>query len=325
MQNGFHRLISSDTEDLPYSSTDETMATGWIDAERYRRFHQTDGGWNFGYWLRGNALFTSEGQTDVSVAALAVASHGNFDAWAGLRQDWRSGYVEPVQRVTAEAEEDLAISVGMRFGSLVLETVQQLDNDASFGQLRLLSQQSEATLSLWRRPRFGIELGFLMPDVHLHLAGRIRSGILTANNSQWHESVVISADLGEPQLGDDASIYIDSTQLTASIEWERPIVANSEWLGFYASVGAGWREERLLGDRALAGLASAAASEAVALFGAGLRFHASTFSEAWRYRIQIGATAWLPMGQAEISINGAAYEVLQPNTALSLGVSFEFR
>lgn len=324
MQNGFHRLIGSDTEDLPYSASDETMATAWIDAERYRRLYETTGGWGFGYWLRGNALVTSDGQLDGSLSGLAVASRNGFDAWVGLRQDWRGGYEETVQRATAAAEEDLAVTVGVRFGTLVLETVQQFDNAASFGQLRLLSLQSEASRSAGHQSRFGIEFGFLMPDVHLHVAGRMRSSILTNDGSVWRESIVISADIGEPQFGDDATIYIDSTQVATSIEWERPLAASNDWLGFYTSAGLGWREERLLGDGALLGMKSTSASSLTVVTSAGLRFNAAALGDNWHYRIQLGATAWLPTDSAGLSINGSQYSVLESTAALSLGVSFEF-
>lgn len=79
MQNGFHRLISSNVEDLPYSNLSETYLTAWIDAERYRLLHQTDGGWRFGYWLRANSLVTSDGQWDGSLLVTGVASKSSFD------------------------------------------------------------------------------------------------------------------------------------------------------------------------------------------------------------------------------------------------------
>jgi len=324
MQNGFHRLISSNVEDLPYSNLSETYLTAWIDAERYRLLHQTDGGWRFGYWLRANSLVTSDGQWDGSLLVTGVASKSSFDFWTGLRQDWRSGYKEPVQRATAAAEDDLAVVIGVRFGSLVLETVQQLNNDASFGQLRLLSSESDAARGAGSDPRLGFELGFLLPDVHLHLAARLSSHLIAGSNSVWNESVVFSADLGEPQYEDDASIYVDSMQFGIGLEWERRVSDRSDWLSGYGSVALGWRREQLIGDRALVGQKSGSADSGVLILGTGLRFHASALGERWRYRIQTGISAWFPFNEARLTLNTTDLPVLQAAIGLSLGVTFDF-
>ena len=324
MQNGFHRLIGSDVEDLPYSNIDETHLTAWVDAERYKLLHESRSGWRLGYWLRAASLVTSDGQWDSSLAATGVASKEGLDVWAGLRQDWRSGYDESVQRATAAAEEDLAVVIGVRFGSLVLETVQQLDNDASYGQLRLLSSESAARVGTGDAPRIGLELGFQLPDVHLHLAARFRSGLLVSPGSVWKESMIVSADLGEPQHEDDASVYVDSTQLGIGLEWERLISERSNWLSAYGSVGAGWRSEKLIGDGALAGLQSSAVERGVLLLAAGLRLHASAFGERARYRIQMGLFGWFPAGDARLTLGALDLQVQRRVLGFSLGVTFDF-
>ena len=56
-----------------------------------------------------------------------------------------------------------------------------------------------------------------------------------------------------------------------------------------------------------------------------VRFLASDFGDAARYRIQLGARGWLPLDDATRTIGGTSLDVLQQNLALSLGVSFEFR
>jgi hypothetical protein len=322
VQNGFHRLVGSEIEDLPYSGDDQTVVTAWVDAETYAPLSDR-GSWTFGYWLRGRALATSDGQFDGSASAMAVASRAGFDAWTGLRQDWRSGYREPVQRATANQEQDLAFVLGLRFGSLVIETVQQVDNDASFGQLRLLSSEDTSRDRVFGNPRFALEAGFYLPDVHLHVAGRFSTSLLLPSSSTWRESVYVSVDGGEPQL-EDPSVYAESLQLGAGIDWERNLSARSGWLGAYVSFGAGWRREKLVGGGPLAGEASDSLDRAVLLGGTGLRFHATTFSERLRYRIQLGLSTWLPVRNGQLSIGDRTLQVQEPNAALSLGVTFEF-
>ena len=278
MQNGFHRLIDSDVENLPYSDVDETDMTAWADAERYGLLHQSASGWRIGYWLRASTLLTSDGQWDGSVAAMGVASKASLDFWAGLRQDWRSGYEETVQRATAAAEEDLAVVVGMRFGTLVLETVQQLDNDASYGQLRLLSFESRAQRGTRPESKLGLEIGFLLPDVHFHLAARYTSNLVTRKNSNWNESVILSADMGEPQYEDNVAVFVDTTQIGIGLEWERLVSDQSDWLSGYGSVAAGWRSEGLIGDGQLLGNKSGSVDRGVLILSTRLRFHASALS-----------------------------------------------
>jgi hypothetical protein len=324
MQNGFHRLIDSDIENLPYSALDDTYLTAWLDAERYAVIRDDAGGWRLAWNLRGRALVTSDGQFDATASALLVAGKRFFDAWGGLRHDWRTGYEEPVQRATADAEADTAVVLGMRFGSMVIETVQQLNNDASFGQLRFLASQHDSPAINSRPARLGLELGFLLPDVHVRLAGRLRSAILVPSHSAWRESVVLSVDVGEPQHSAGPTVFIDSTQLGIAFEWERSLASSSDWLSGYVSFGAGWREEQLIGDGALAGERSETSSSAVVLGSAGLRFHASELGSRWRYRIQTGITAWAPTDKSVVTLDGLDLPVLEPGVSFVVGFSFDF-
>ena len=171
LQNGFHRLFFSKLTNFPYSDTRRTDATAWATGDWYKLTLETDddsafAGWSGGFWLRGSALVTSDGQVDSAAAAFAVAQNGDKDLWIGLRQDWRSGYSDPILRDVATEEQDLAISIGARFGPLIIETVQQLNNDASYGQIRLISSR-EATADDWpAQPEGAIELSFIVPDVN---------------------------------------------------------------------------------------------------------------------------------------------------------------
>ncbi len=323
MQNGFHRLIDSRLEDLPYSDERGTDAVAWLDAEHFAPFARR-GDWGFAYWLRGRALATSDGQLDSSAAVFAVAMRGSFDVWAGLRQDWRSGYDEPIQRATAAAEQDLAFVLGFRFGGLVLETVQQFEQDGSYGQLRLVSLASAHQGGRSAPASVAVETGFLMPDIHVQLAARYRSALLANPGSAWRESVFVSAAFGEPQYGNDSAVYRRSTQLGAGLDWELPLSAGSDWLAGYIAIGAGWRREQLLGAGPLAGLESATVSRPVLLGGAGLRFNTGSLGRFGRYRMQLGLTSWLPVGDEQVVLGATEYTVLQARTDLSLGVTFDF-
>jgi hypothetical protein len=329
IQNVFHRLIGSQIRLLPYTTTERTDATAWFDAEYYTVMREPRegavfGDWRIGSWLRVNSLVTSDGQSDSSASLLAVANRRAIDFWFGLRRDWRSGYNDPVLRETALEEDDLAVAIGLRIGPFVFETIQQLNNNASYGQFRLLSTGEKRHASSIQQPRIGIEAGILFPDVHLHLAGRIPTSLLTRDGSDWHESAFASIDYGEPQHPDNSQVFVRSGQLGIGLEWERTLSKRSSWLSAYGSVGAGWRSEKLIGDGMLIGQKSSSIHRAVLLLGTGLRVDASKLGARWNYRIQLGLSGWLPASDAQLQIGAMIMPVQEPALNLLLGMTFDF-
>lgn len=323
MQNGFHRLIGSDIEVLPYTDTDSTDVTAWFDVDHYRDFHYS-GSWRTGYWVRASSLLTSGGQWDGSAGLFGVASRPSLDIWLGLRRDWRSGYNRAIFRETAKAEDDTAIVLGVRFGALVLETVQQLNNDASYGQLRLVSSGARAATPQSGISRWGLEAGFLMPDIQLRFAARYRSRLFTDAGSRWREAIVVAASYGEPQYEDNPDIFVHSRQFDVGLDLERSLSDRSDWLSMYGMAGAGWRNERLIGVNTLQSEASGSASRAVLSFGAGLRINAAALGENWNYRIQLGFIGRLPIQDADLQLGATTLAVQQPALDFLLGMTFDF-
>jgi len=324
MQNGFHRLIGSEIEVLPYTDTDSTDVTAWFAADHYRDFHYS-GSWQTGYWMRASSLLSSGGQWDGSAGLFGVASRPSLDVWLGLRHDWREGYDHAVFRETAEAESDMAIVLGVRFGALVLETVQQINNDASYGQLRLVSSGERATMLPGGYSRWGLEVGFLMPDIQLRFAARYRTRFFTDAGSRWREAIVVAASYGEPQYEDNPELFIHSRQVDVGLDLERSLSDRSDWLSMYGTAGAGWRNERLIGVNTLQGEASGSADRAVLSFGAGLRINAAALGENWNYRIQLGLVGRLPIQDAELQLGATTLAVQQPAIDFLLGMTFDFR
>ena len=328
MQNGFHRLIDSDVEALPYTGDTGTDATAWVDMHRYGLLRNAIAGnedWQLGYWLRGTALVSTAGELDTSAGAYGTVSHGVFDAWLGLRLDGRSGYDAEVLRQTANAEDDLAVVIGIRWGPVVLETVQQVNNDASYGQLRLISMDRRLTPLTDEPVRLGIEAGFQVPDVAYHLAARYSNPAIGGSSGRWRRSVIAVTNFGEPQYKDDSSVYLRTTQLGAGLEWERTLGNNGPWTSAYASVGAGMRREQLVGDGPRIGDESGSVDRAVVLLGLGMRFHAASMGESWRYRLQLGLNASLPVSDATLALQTDNFRVQEPQIALLLGMSFDSR
>ena len=215
IQNGSHQLVSSSVEVVPYTDLSRSDATVWLDAQRYSLFKGSidSQNWRYGYWLRASALWASDGQLDAAAGIYGIAGKGSVDFWVGLRHDWRSGYEAPVLVETAFAEEDLAAVFGLRWGSIVFETVQQFDNKASYGQIRLVAAGFGAERNMSPQSRFVLDAGITVPDVHLMVTGRYASDWLNRSEPSWQRSLFIQTAYGEPQHDDDPMIYRRSIQV----------------------------------------------------------------------------------------------------------------
>jgi hypothetical protein len=324
IQNGFHRLIGSNIDSLAYVDTSTTDATGWFEAQRYREL-RTFGNWTTGYWLRAGSLLTTDGQWDSTAGAFAVANRSSIDIWLGVRRDWRSGYdADNVQIETARAEDDTAVVIGVRFGALMLETVQQLNDDASYGQISLVSSGVRSANKPIDIPRIGLEFNFLVPDVQIQLVGKLRTNWFTGKDSRWRESTLLDLRYGEPQYKNDDSLFIRSQQVTAGMEWERPLTEGMNWLSFYGSVGAGWRSEQLLRSTSMANEQSDTVGSAVVTAAAGLRFFAASLGQRWNFRIQIGLNAWVPLDDANVQLAGEQFSLQEPAIGIVLGMNFDY-
>lgn len=323
MQNGFHRLTGSNIESLSYVDTSTTDATGWFEAQRYRQFRTFDS-WSGGYWLRAGSHLTTDGQWDSAAGAFAVASRSTVGLWLGIRHDWRSGYnVDNVQTETARAEADTAVVIGVRFGALVLETVQQLNNDASYGQLGLVSSGFRSSNGNVDIPRVGLEFNFLVPDVHVQLVGKVRTNLFSGKESAWQESALLDLRYGEPQYDNDESLFIRSQQVTVGMEWERKLTEDVNWLSLFVLVGAGWRGEQLRRSNTMANEQTGTVASAVVTVGAGLRFFAATLGQRWSYRIQLGLNVWAPLGDASVQLAGERFSLQDPAIGIVLGMTFD--
>ena len=326
IQNGFHRVVPGNTvQTMPYVDTSRADLTVWLDAERYRLLQRReDSSWQYGYWIRGNTLATSDGQWDGAAGAYGVATRNSLGIWFGLRRDWRTGYDrDRVQIATAKAEDDFAVVLGMRFGALIVETVQQLNNSASYGQVRFISTGRTTHAGNLNSPRLSMQMGFSIPDVLFELSGKHRSALLTPSNAAWQESVFVDVRFGEPQYRDNSSIFTRTEQLAAGLEWERPLGVKLPWISLYSALGLGWRMEELTGDGAFRDEPSEPVGRGVMTLAAGLRFNAANLGRRWRYRVQIGATGVLPFRASDVMFAGQSLAVQEPQLGLVLGMSFD--
>lgn len=322
MQNGSHQIVQSSVEVVPYTDLRRTDATVWADAQRFALFKGDFDAdeWRFGYWLRGSTLWASDGQLDAALGAYGTAGKGAVDLWLGLRHDWRSGYEAPVLIETALAEEDLAAVIGLRWGPIVFETVQQFDNKASYGQIRLVAAGFGEERRNAANSRFALDAGITVPDVLLNVTGRWSADWLNRGSRHWSRALFVTAGYGEPQHDDDPMIYRRTVQAGAGIEWERALSADG-WASIYTSVGAGWRQERIFGDDERAGEESGSTSGGALLVGLGWRFNSGELFANLHYRIQLGLSAWVPFSDAQLDMSGESFRVQEPTFAITLGLT----
>ena len=330
IQNGFHTLIETGTSFLPYATTRKSGATAWLLAEHHRILRRAPGaglwsGWDTGYWLRAGALTTTDSQFDGVAGAFLVATRPGFDAWLGLRRDWREGYsADFVQAETAQEERKTALVYGVRLGSFVLETVQRFGSHASYGQVSFVSSMATRKQQTERDADADLQLGLHIPHMLLQLKGRWHRPLFLDAGSAWRESFVVDLRAGQPQLGRDVTRFVETAQLTAGLEWSRQLVADPDWLRFYVGAAAGYRNEKLVGRGDLDGVRSARFGRAVLTADVGIEVDAARIRNNWRHRLRFGLTGWLPAESVTVTAGGLASELLEPGASIVAAWTFNY-
>lgn len=325
IQNGFHRLVESDTSAIPYTDTRRTDPAAWLLAEHYRRLRPSAAGgfaagWDVGYWVRAGALAAGGGRLDAVAGLYLLGSRRLWDVWLGIRRDWRDGYdTDFVLRDTADEEDKTAVSTGFRFGTLVFESVQRLGSSASYGQLSFISSPHTRGDGAGQAATTDVQFTLHMPHITFQIAGRWHRRMFTGAGSPWSEALFAELRGGQPQLGRDPARFIETTQLGFGLEWSRSLVDSVPWLRFYADTGLGLRREKLHGREQLLGLESGAVDRAVAILEAGLEVDASRLSDLMRLKLRAGFTAWHPFGDAVVGIGGSSSEIQQPGASIAIG------
>ena len=316
IQNGFHRLVASDTDSIPYTETRETDPAAWFVAEHYRRLGAASGdgfwrSWDTGAWLRTGAFASTAGQFDAVAGLYAVASRPVLDLWLGIRRDWRGGYDQDfVLQDTAAEEDKFAVSFGLRFGALVVETVQRFDSAASYGQISFVSSPETRRRTAGTPARVDGQASLQLPHVTFQAAARWHRRLITEMQSNWGEALFVEARSGQPQLGRDSTLFVDTTQVSLGIEWSRPLLHSADWLRVYTSLGAGWRSEQLLGRDLRQGQESQTVDRAVLVVDGGMEIDAAALSRHLDLRLRLGVSGWLPSSDATVDI-GNTSKVIQ--------------
>ena len=322
IQNGFHRLVASDLSALPYSMTRRSDITIWSLAERYRLIRDATqsgpfNGWNLGYWVRGGALVTTDGQVDAVAGLYAVASKSHYDIWLGLRHDWRSGYdTDAVLLEAARQEKSVAVAWGVRFGSVVLESVYRLDSLASYGQLSFISTAETRKDHHSPDSKADLQFGLHLPQVLFQIAARYHYNLLIPETSAWRESYLVDVRAGQPQFGSDVTRFVDTYQATLGIEWSRPLSQRSDWLRFYVNISGGWRSEKLLEEASPLGEESTTVDRGVLVAGLGIEIFATALGNRWQHSLRFGATGWKPSSSATVIVGGTPFTIHQAGAAI---------
>lgn len=330
IQNGFHSLIESEASFLPYAPTRQVDATIWVLGETHRILRHAKGGgllwgWDTGYWARAGVLATADGQFDGVAGIYAIATRPGFDLWLGLRRDWREGYdADLVQRETAREESKLALSYGVRLGSVIMETVQRFDSYASYGQISFVSSPTTRRKPTGTNAAADFQLGLHLPHMMMQMAGRWHRPVLLDRSSQWRESITVDLRGGQPQIGHDVNSYAETVQLTAGLEYSRPFAASPEWLRFYGGASLGWREEKFIGRGSMEGVTSESVGRAVFQADMGIEIDAVRIGGNWRHKLRLGVSAWAPAKSVTVMTGGELTTLLEPGASISVAWTFNY-
>jgi hypothetical protein len=318
IQNGFHQLIGSDIEVLPYTATDEVAVTGWVVAESERRCCRNwPGGLDYGYWLRGATYLTTRGQWDSSLGVYLTARNRWFDGWLGLRSEWREGYDDDrVRSATADAESRPGLVIGLRVGPLVLETHQQFDGESSFGHLGFVVPTGDASSPTIEASGVVFGFGVRLPDVLMQLESRLPVPFLRGSSS-WPATGFADVRYGKPQYGDRPDLFVDTWQVTVGLDGERELPPS--WApALFGRAGIGVRGERLTNIETLGETDSV--TRAIAVVAAGLRWHSPCNRSTWRCSV-VTSFEYILVDDPAVTLDGESWTLLGNSTSLLL--SFE--
>ncbi len=331
IQNGYHQIIGDGIKTLPYVATNRVDATLWAAFDHDRVLGDDASllllghGWRYGYWARGATMLTTDGQWDGDLRLAAVAGKNRFQGWIGLTGNWRDGYDrDNVSRETARNETGTGIVIGVRFGSLLIETEQRFNGDSAYGYVSLVSTGRAAPKFAHDRNKFSIQAGVSIPDVMVSLQGRWSNCNLLRCGEHWRRALVVDTRYGKPQFGRAVDRFVETIHVVGAMEFERSLLDRSGWLTTYASAGVGWRSERLKGEGVLGGQQSAAVQRPGLAADAGIRLSTGARGDAWRFIMQLGLSGWLPSSDGAVQFAGETERLQRPEFVILSGVLLEF-
>lgn len=322
IQNSLHRLIGNRETDLPYIVEEQTDIFAWLLAERYQPIARRES--EFGYWLRAASLITADGQWDGSLGAYLVARLRRVDTWLGLKADWRRGYsLDRVQDATADAESEEGVSLGVKYGPVLLETHQQFDGDTSFGQLSFIAPLPTFRAAQQAEAAYTFDYVMQFPDIILKLRGRRRTNLFVTEDSALNESLFLDVRYGKPQYRGRADLYNETIQLTAGIDIERETRIWGGALRTYGSIAVGWRREQLDPLQSPVN-AIESSSRGVATVGTGVRVFAASLPNRGAFALDVGFELLLPFSSDRVALGSELIRVQRDTMSVGLGMSFGF-
>ncbi len=331
MQNSFHRLVNSSGDDYPYVDTKKNTAFVWLKGD-FQKLYQlqpavtAETGWRAGYWLDATALGSVDGQWDATLSANAVVRNQTMTLWLGLREDWRENYdADFVQTATAQSESGTSLTFGVGIGPVIFETVQGLDDKASFGRLLFTSVENEYMSSEYSLDnKNAVSFNLLLPDVVLEAQYRRALPYRLKSFGAPRTWLLFGVHYGQPTYQDSFDTYNLTRQAVIGLELEWRNNKSHQWAWPYLSLSAGQRTEQLRADSGTqAGLESEQVSSPVVEVGAGVRFGLYP-SRSWQLMFQLGLVGNYPTSSKTVVFDQQDVELLQPDLVASLGLSVTF-
>ncbi len=328
IQNSFHRLLNISGNTFPYVDTENNTLVIWLKGD-YQQLYDVQpagAGWHAGYWLNATALGSADGQWDATLSANVVVRKHKLSGWLGLREDWRENYdADFVQIATAQSEAGTSLTLGLGIGPVLFETVQGLEDKASFGRFIFTSVENQYSSSAYSlKNKNAVSFNMLLPDVELEVQYRRALSYQLDSIGAPRSWLLFGARYGEPAYQGRADVHNQVRQAVIGLELEWRDKVSHQWVWPYLALSAGRRSEQLRADSgSLAGQESAQVSGAVIEAGTGVRFNIYP-GRTWQLLFQLGVVANYPMSSKTVVFDQKDVELLEPDLAVSLGFSATF-
>jgi len=344
MHNGFHHLLKIGTDDYPYVDTAITMGTVSLKGD-YQELHPLvlnsadKSSWRTGYWLNATGLVSTENQLDVSLSANLLGRNQRLALWLGLRKDWRDNYeLDFVQQATSWTESGTSLVFGIGKGPLLFETAQGLGDKLSYSRIVFTSVENEYTSAGYPEQADNVvALNLLMPEVEAELQYRRALSYRPNSIGQPSTWLVFDMHYGNTVYAESIdvyhptfqpwpiyNVYSEIQQLAIGIEFDWNSQDDYRWIWPYLTLLTGERSEQIRADDGvLEGQSSTRVSSTVFELGSGIRVNLYT-QQKWQFLFQAGVVANYPFSSATVTLDQYAFDLLQPDLSVSMGIAINF-
>ncbi|MFW5750133.1 MAG: hypothetical protein ACOCZK_00645 [Planctomycetota bacterium] len=309
---------------LDYETTERVDGLVWAGTEIERAWGR--GRYRHGLWAQAQALVTTDGQSDATLALHAFLAGRRWQSWTGLRYEHRAGYLDPTMINATHHERGTHLALGTALGPMHYEAARILDNQAGFMRVGFSLQPGRIETAI-------------SPDAVALQVGAILDAFALQTQARWaprrlatilgeDTTLTLALDFRACRVDGDrlprAEIY--AYQATAGVDLNRRLAATGVWshVDPFLTASVGWRREGVEDLERGRQSDDPHSDRLVGLLDLGVRLRMTPIAAELDSSLFVAGSAWAPMRAATGSWAGRSFRYQEPGIALLTGVAFRF-